>query len=192
MFSSLATNEVCLQATYVEVTQRRRCTPLWWTASRFNDSTGLLVLGAEFQSSLSLRVNALQSMRKIRSLDHHCTQCFALLLWLASMSLHNSDMFWEEMPISRRACLSTKGIENYENILFIFQRFNLKGQAFKYIMLFLGFCYNIVNTVDWCFPVKTATLNQCIGKLRVDAFFQNQCSLLDQSLPSFDVDFHQF
>ena len=96
------------------------------------------------------------------------------------------------MPSSRRAYPSTEDMKNYENILFIVQRLNLKGQAFKYIILFLGFCYNIVDTVDGCFPVKTATLNQCIGKLRVDAFFQNHCSLLDQSLPSFDVDFNHF
>ena len=43
-------------------------------------------------------------------------------------------------------------------VLFVFQGFNLKGQVFKYIMLFLGFCYNIVNTTRYRKPKELQSL----------------------------------
>ena len=47
------------------------------TALLFKDSTGFLVSTVESQSSVSLRVNALQSILRVLSLFHQATQCCA-------------------------------------------------------------------------------------------------------------------
>ena len=99
----------------------------------FSDSTGLFVLGAESQSSPSLGVNALQSIRKIRSPDHHCIQCFDLLQWLVSMSLHNSDR------CSERRCRAVDGPTNPERTSKIKKTFYLSSR----ISIWKARCWNI-------------------------------------------------
>ena len=100
----------------------------------FSDSTGLFVLGAESQSSLSLRVNALQNIRKIRSLaDHHCTQCFDLLQWLLSMSLHNSDR------CSERRCRALDGLTFPQRTSKIKKTFSLSSR----VSIWKAKCLNI-------------------------------------------------
>ena len=194
MFFSLATIFTTwrLSSRYIffEVTQRRCWTPLWWTVCSVIP-LGYLCCAAS-QSSLSLGVNALQNIRKIRSLDHHCTQCFDMLRWLESMSLHNSER------CSERRCRALEGPTFPERTSKIKKTFYLSSKVSIWKTRCLNIsCSSLVFVTislnpGGCFPVKTATSNQCFGKLRADAVFPNHCSLLDQSPLLFDVDFHHF